>query len=265
MAEVFFGLAATAKQLPSERDQNFYLTDSSGQAYVLKLANATERREMLEFQNQAMRHIAAKPALFDRSVSAVPQVRANRQGELIGSVQGAAGSAHFVRLLTYLPGKPLALARPHDAQLLTSLGRFFGHIDHALQDFDHPAAHRDFHWDLQHAARVIAGHVDLVENPADRDLVRRFFERYRAQTEPQLPELRCSVIHSDANDYNVLVGTVGDRRQAVTGVIDFGDMVYSRTVNELAIACAYAMLDKADPLAAAQSVVNGYHQVYPLT
>jgi 4-aminobutyrate aminotransferase-like enzyme len=51
----------------------------------------------------------------------------------------------------------------------------------------------------------------------------------------------------------------------VTGVIDFGDMVYSQTVNEVAIACAYAMLDKADPLAAAKWVVGGYHQVNPLT
>jgi len=265
IAEEFFGLAVTAEQLPSERDQNFHLTDSSGQEYVLKLANSTERREMLEFQNQAMLHIAAKRNLFGRSLPAVPQVCVNRQGEHIGSIQGAAGASHFVRLLTYLPGKPLALARPHDAQLLISLGRFFGNIDRALQDFDHPGAHRDFHWDLQNAGRVISGYVELIDDPAGRDLVRGFLERYRAHTEPQLPDLRCAVIHSDANDYNVLVGEVAHRGQEVTGVIDFGDMIYTQTVNEVAIACAYAMLDKADPLAAAQLVVGGYHQVYPLT
>ena len=112
---------------------------------------------------------------------------------------------------------------------------------------------------------MISGYVDLIDDPAGRDLVRRFLERYRAHTEPQLPDLRCAVIHSDANDYNVLVGAAANWRQEVTGVIDFGDMVYTQTVNEVAIACAYAMLDKADPLAAAKSIVGGYHQVYPLT
>jgi 4-aminobutyrate aminotransferase-like enzyme/Ser/Thr protein kinase RdoA (MazF antagonist) len=265
IAKELFGIDVTAKQLPSERDQNFHLAASSGPAYVLKLANSTERREVLDFQNQAMIHIAGKRALFDQPAGVVPQVCPTVEGEQIASIQGAAGSHHFVRLLTYLPGKPLALANPHDAQLLSSLGRFFGNIDRAMQDFDHPAAHHDFHWDLKNAGRVIADYMGLIKNPDDRDLVKGFLEHYQAQTEPQLPDLRCAVIHGDANDYNVLVGAAGAWHQAVTGVIDFGDMVYSQTVNEVAIACAYAMLDKADPLAAAKAIVGGYHQVYPLT
>jgi 4-aminobutyrate aminotransferase-like enzyme len=50
----------------------------------------------------------------------------------------------------------------------------------------------------------------------------------------------------------------------VSGVIDFGDMVFTYTVGEVAIACAYAMLNKADPLAAAANIVAGYHQNRPL-
>ena len=91
IAKDFFGIDAAAEQLPSERDQNFHLTDSSGPEYVLKLANATERCEMLEFQNQAMMHIAAKRDLFGRSLPVVPQVGANRQGEHIGFDSGGGG------------------------------------------------------------------------------------------------------------------------------------------------------------------------------
>jgi Ser/Thr protein kinase RdoA (MazF antagonist) len=72
------------------------------------------------------------------------------------------------------------------------------------------------------------------------------------------------VIHNDANDYNVLVEPDGKWRNRVSGVIDFGDMVFSYTIGEVAIACAYAMLNKADPLAAAASIVAGYHQNRPL-
>jgi Ser/Thr protein kinase RdoA (MazF antagonist) len=65
------------------------------------------------------------------------------------------------------------------------------------------------------------------------------------------------VIHGDANDYNVLVES--DR---VTGLIDFGDMVYSWTVGELAIAVAYVVLGKDDPWAAAAHVIEGYTEEF---
>ncbi len=91
------------------------------------------------------------------------------------------------------------------------------------------------------------------------------FER---DVEPLLGRLRRSVIHNDANDYNVIVGGGDDfysRDQSVVGIIDFGDLVHSWTVADLAIAIAYAILDKPDPLPAAAHVVRGYHAEHPLT
>ncbi len=260
-----FGLEAKAMQLPSERDQNFRLTAADGRAYVLKLANSTERRDALGFQNQAMIHLAGKRDLFAAGATVVPDVVTTAAGEQITTVQAPDGTTHFARLLTYLPGKPLALVKPHDAGLLISLGRFFGTIDQALQDFDHPATHRDFHWDLNNASRIIQSYLKYIKTTGKRDLVHNFLKRFQVEIEPQLSDLRTGVIHNDANDYNVLVEPEGRWAQAVTGVIDFGDMVHTCIVNEVAIACAYAMLDKADPLTVAGQIVAGYHQVFPLT
>jgi Ser/Thr protein kinase RdoA (MazF antagonist) len=72
--------------------------------------------------------------------------------------------------------------------------------------------------------------------------------------------LRHGVIHGDANDYNVLV-----RAGRVIGLLDFGDMVYSAVVCDLAIALAYALLEKTDPLAAAVPIIRAYHARFPLT
>jgi Ser/Thr protein kinase RdoA (MazF antagonist) len=69
------------------------------------------------------------------------------------------------------------------------------------------------------------------------------------------------VIHGDANDYNVLVDP---ERMTVSGLIDFGDMVYSYTVGDLAIAIAYVVLDKTDPRAAAEEVREGYTSEFAL-
>jgi 4-aminobutyrate aminotransferase-like enzyme len=149
--------------------------------------------------------------------------------------------------------------------LLKSLGRFLGDIDRALEDFDHPATRRDFHWDLKNASDVINKNIDKIDEQKKRAMVKRFLNRFQSEIEPKLPTLRTSVVHNDGNDYNVLVEPDGHWHHKVSGVIDFGDMVHTYTVSEVAIACAYAMMDKADPLTTAMVVVAGYHEIYPLT
>jgi Ser/Thr protein kinase RdoA (MazF antagonist) len=69
------------------------------------------------------------------------------------------------------------------------------------------------------------------------------------------------VIHGDANDYNVLVDP---ETMTVSGLIDFGDMVYSYTVADLAVAIAYVVLEEADPLSAAREVIEGYKSEFLL-
>lgn len=239
IAERLFGLKATASGLPSERDQNFLLVDQAGEKFVLKVANALESRDLLEAQNAALDHLGERVSFCPRALPNVSGETISREGD------------YYVRLVTYLPGTPLALAAPHSPSLLRDFGRKLGQLDRALADFDHPALHRDFHWDLANGNRVIDQYADLIENAKLRELVLRC--RFEMNT-----RLRCSVIHGDANDYNVLVE--GDR---VTGLIDFGDMVYSWTVGNLAIALAYVALQRISDEESAQ-VIEGYVKEFPL-
>ena len=265
LSKELFNITASAELLPSERDQNFRLQDETGGQFVLKIANATETREVLDLQNRAMTHVAERRAALFEACAPCPRVLSAPSGEEILSIPGRDGARHFVRLLTYLPGKPLVTVNPHDGQLLFSLGSFMGHIDRALADFDHPATRRAFHWDLARCGEVVASLLDNIDDGEKRELVRHRLDRYRTDTAPKLTGLRASVIHSDGNDHNVLVSPSGRWGNRVTGLIDFGDMVYSHTVNELAIACAYAIMGKKDPLAAAAKVVAGYHRAFALT
>src|SRR5262249_14078872 len=80
---------------------------------------------------------------------------------------------------------------------------------------------------------------------------------------PRLASVRKAIIHGDLNDANILVGGGPDleaRNQSVVGIVDFGDMVHSYRIGELAIAIAYAMLDCDDPLNVAAAVVRGYSE-----
>ena len=264
LARQLFEVAGQALALPSERDQNFRLHDETGARFVLKIANAEETREVLELQNLAMTHVAEEGGdLFDE-FTPCPRVCTAPSGESILSVAGSDGANHFVRLLTYLPGKPLALVNPHDKGLLFSLGSFLGRIDRVFMEFDHPATHRRFHWDLARCDEVVASRLDDLDDDGQRNRVQGMLDRYRTVTAPRLATLRTSVIHSDGNDYNVLASPYGRWSNRVSGLIDFGDMVHSHTINELAIACAYALMGKTDPLAAAVQVAAGYHSVLSL-
>ena len=105
----------------------------------------------------------------------------------------------------------------------------------------------------------------------DKDLlalVERTAGRIQHEDAHLFAGLRRSAIHNDPNDHNVLVGGGDDpdaRHQCIVALVDFGDMVHSVTVADLAIAIAYAVLDKPDPLAAAAAIVRGYHAANPLT
>ncbi|HZS05204.1 MAG TPA: aminotransferase class III-fold pyridoxal phosphate-dependent enzyme [Blastocatellia bacterium] len=259
IAQELYGLDATATMLPSERDQNFLMHTPSGERFVLKIANATETRAMLEAQQQAMARVAGVAPVC-QSVALTPR------GAGIAEVQSA-DVRHFVWLVTYLPGVPLGSVSRHSPELLFDLGRRIGQLDRALEGFDHEALHRDFHWDLASGLRIVREYEPLVADEEMRRLIGRIAADFERHVAPLLPALRHSVIHNDANDYNVLVGGGDDlytRNQRVTGVIDFGDMVHSFTVGDLAVAIAYTILDKPDPFAAAAQIVKGYHAEYAL-
>lgn len=94
-----------------------------------------------------------------------------------------------------------------------------------------------------------------------REMVSVLVDNFEKYTVPLLPYLRKSAIYNDANDYNILVGGGSDIysfNQNVTGFIDLGDMVHGYVVGDLAIAIAYAILDKPQPLATAAKIVKGY-------
>jgi len=241
----------TVAALPSERDQNFLLASADGGKFVLKIANLGDSAQVLDLQNQAMRRVA-KAAADCR----VPQVLRSRQGLEIERIHHAcAGTDHWMRLLTWVDGTVLANAGARDVAMLESIGAGIATIGAALSGFSHPAMHRELQWDLRRAgmAREHTGLLPLTR----RARILRLFSEWEDIDWSNLPH---SVVHGDANDHNVLIG---DGR--MLGLLDFGDMVYSATVCDLAIVLAYAMLGERHPLSAGAHIVGAYQRRHPLT
>lgn len=241
IAEKCFGIQASADELPSERDRNFLLTARDGAKFVLKIANKNEQTAVIEAQNAMLDHLGER-------VSFCPRVVPGLSGEQIEIVDG-----HLVRVLSYLPGKPLATVENQSVELLYDLGKKLGQLSRALVGFDHPGTHRVFHWDLAEGEKVVERYGAQIKKDWLRELVGG------CKVDGFVGGLRRSVVHGDANDYNVLVDG-----NEVIGLIDFGDIVHSYTVGDLAIAVAYVVLGKSDPYSAAAPVIDGYREEFEL-
>jgi 4-aminobutyrate aminotransferase-like enzyme/Ser/Thr protein kinase RdoA (MazF antagonist) len=266
LARELYGLSVAAKALPGEYDDNFHLTtldkvgeDGEAAGFVLKVMHPARERAFIEMQCRALQYLAARAPQLT-----LPRVHLSRKGEAFTAIAAADGTQRLVWLLTYVPGTMLAKARPHSPELLRSLGQFLGEMDVALVNFSHPTVKRDLKWNLANAG-WIREHLSLLRDPSQRALIEKFLSLYQTEVVPAFTKLRRSVVYGDANDYNVLVGPALPLPRQVVSVIDFGDMHETMTVSEVAIAAAYAILGKVDPLGAAAEVVRAYHHAFPLT
>jgi 4-aminobutyrate aminotransferase-like enzyme/Ser/Thr protein kinase RdoA (MazF antagonist) len=253
LARERFGIDGNALPLTSERDQNFLIIANDGRRIVLKIANAREDESFLAAQQAALAHLASR-------VGSTPRVLEAIDGSTLVPVGATGHTRHFAWAITWLPGTPLAGATKR-TPLWLALGRDVGALTRGLADFDHPAVHRDFYWDLANGRSIIDAYRSLIVEPAVEDALDRLIAQFDRVTAPLLARLPRSTIHGDLNDYNVLVGAGTDVEsfgQCVTGIVDFGDMVHSYRVGDLAIAIAYAILGSTDPLSIAATVVRGY-------
>jgi Ser/Thr protein kinase RdoA (MazF antagonist) len=258
LAQELYGIEASARALPGEYDDNFHLNSTDGHEFVLKVMHPAREHSFIDLQCRALTHLAQRAPQLS-----LPRVRPTVKGDLFASISTADGTTRLVWLLTFLEGKVLADVCPHSPELLSELGRFLGELDRGLQSLAHPAAHRELKWDSSRA-RWIKEYVKHIGDARRRELVERFIALYEAEVVPVLPRLRRSVIYGDANDHNVLVSAPGPQPRKIAGLIDFGDMHHGITASEPAIAAAYAVLGKENPLQAAAAIMAGYQSAFPL-
>jgi len=255
IAADLFGIAGTAVPLVSERDQNFQIAGGGG-GWVLKISNPGEREGVVEMEVGVVRHVAAvDPGL----PVAVP--RETRDGAPWGTVPGADGVSHFVRLLPLLPGRN-GEATELSREAIRGFGALSARLGRATRGYFHPAAGRPILWDVRHLADL-RPHLPLVADDRRRALVETILDRFEASVAPALAGFRAQVIHNDLTFDNTLLDADG----RVTGIVDFGDMAHTALVLDL-VAALVAILggrdDPAELFVASEAAIAGYASITPL-
>ncbi|MBL0375262.1 aminotransferase class III-fold pyridoxal phosphate-dependent enzyme, partial [Rhizobium sp. KVB221] len=247
-----YGIEGKVSPLPGEQDLNFRVEAEDRQRFLLKL-HAPGDDQSLDMQ----------VAVLDHLNRVAPELRISRQlpsraGAILTPVDH--GGDRKARLLTWIDGDVWAKAKNRGPASATSLGTLLGHLDLALKGFAHPGARRIYGWDLAQAEMHLAN-VPLIEDTEKRSLVAAILNRFSTVIRPALEACPRQVIHNDANDYN----TILDAEGRVSGLLDFGDMVETHRVVEIAVAGAYALIGETDPVGSVARIAEAYHAVNPLT
>jgi 4-aminobutyrate aminotransferase-like enzyme/Ser/Thr protein kinase RdoA (MazF antagonist) len=244
-----------ATKLPGEIDYNFKITVTGKHQYILKISPKNTDESELDFQQKILEYIAGK-----NTTLILPKVILDKNKKAISEISLDGKTNLKVRLLTWINGRVWSSVNPQLNNLRFSLGKKAGELTNNLQGFKHTKAAREFVWDVAQGLWT-KKYVYLFKNE-EKEIIQYFLNQFES-IQNNYSKLRKSVVHNDANDNNVLVSEdlVNPK---VTAIIDFGDAIKTQIINDLAITCAYAIMDKNDPLEASLSIIKGYHSKFSL-
>jgi Ser/Thr protein kinase RdoA (MazF antagonist) len=250
-----YGLSGPLTRIPTEKDDTFALSADTGK-FLVKISPPGESLGIVNLQTAAMLHIRdCAPELPVQ----VPVPGADGVFEFLVTIPG--NTSRVLRVLTFLPGKLLSRARP-SARQVRAIGSMLARLSIALRDFAHPRQDRMLIWDLQqfHRMRPL---LDYVEDRTHATLARRIFDQFDDQVRPVLPALTRQVVHADFSPYNLLVDD--ESPGYVKGVIDFGDVVRTAVVFDVAVGMANLLCSgPGGPWDPPMRFLDGYLSVRPV-
>jgi Ser/Thr protein kinase RdoA (MazF antagonist) len=239
-------------RLPGERDQNFRVTTSDGCRYVLKIASPLEDLALVDFQIQALLHLEnSDPGI------PVPRVRRSLDGNLTETLTTDRGD-HPVRVLSWIDGERLEHFSPPSSGTIAQVGALQGRMCRAFQGFRHPGGSHFMPWDILNGLVVSE---TLCNDYLRGDLAERcapILTHLSTIALPRMRQLPHQVIHNDAHSGNVMCDP--NDPATITGVIDFGDLLYRPVVVDLATSLASLMETSEAPVEASATLVGAFSE-----
>ena len=251
IADEHWGIGGLATELPAEVDENFRLVCAS-RTLLLKVVPAEEPAELTDLVTQALIHVHGRvyPGLTQ-------EVLKTRTGANVASFEDSAGRRRTARLSSFIEGTVMRSAAL-DRTLRVRLGRTLARLAVALRTFDHPAASRELSWDLRYAGRMQAMLAELTPSSRRRALGECLAD-FDAEIVPRLEPLPVQTVHNDLSKDNAVLTEDGR-----IGVIDFGDIVRTQRVNDVAVAMADQLGSGMRPFAPSLELAHGYLDVLSL-
>jgi len=235
--------------LNSERDINFLIKGITNKKYVVKISNPKESLEQLKYQDLLIKHLRLNKEL--RKI--YPEIC--HENILFFSDKKLRKCP--VRILTYIDGSMYAKSKINN-EIEKSFGRLLALQSRQLQNFIHNQAIRKFEWDPSNI-RWTKKFINLF-NGNNKDIINDAINQHDKFVYKNICNLKYSVTHGDPNNYNTVV-----KNDKIIGLIDFGDSIYAPSINDLAIALSYALMNTKNLYKSLKNIVGTYNDLYPIS
>ena len=237
------------RNLNSERDRNFLLNINSTQKYVLKVSNPKESRKILDLQDYVLDNLGKR--------NSIKKYIPKKIHSSIKIYSDLMNRKCYVRILSYIDGKMYASIK-HDSFLERSLGVLLGNLSTELQNLNKPSAFRKFEWDPSNIS-WINKEISLFKGN-NKKIILKILNEQNIFVKKNLKKLRFSLTHGDVNNYNLVV-----KKNKISGLLDYGDMIYAPTINDLAVTLSYALMNKENLYLTLKNIIVSYHKIFQIT
>ncbi len=260
-----FGLTGELTPLVAYQDFNYRLVTTATEKYIVKISSDPEELEFVHAQCQVFNSLSGQSPC---------KPIADKFGNQVIDIKLDACLLPL-RVFPFIEGKFLAEMTP-DLSFYKDLGAELALVYNDLQDLNEPRLKVQTHeWDLARF-QDYKDRIRLISDPEIRRLTGYFFMKHREEITPIYHLLPKGIIHGDPNDWNLIIEAIdhpsehsrngtSEKIHKLKGLIDFGDMVYTARIHELAIALAYALMGKNNKMDIAAILVKSYHETAPLT
>jgi Ser/Thr protein kinase RdoA (MazF antagonist) len=253
MLRRYWGVSGGLTRQRTEKDDTFVVAGEP--QLLLKIVNDNERGVVTDAQVKALKHLErVHPRL------PVPVVRPTLSGDLVAEDRLDEGSGRRAVLLSYLPGQPMPGngERVASRGLLDNIGKSLGLLTNGLSSFQHPGSIRpDLVWDLRRLPEM-SPLLELIDDDNQKMLV----EDCLTDVTPILQMISKrpgQVCHNDFHPGNLLIGKPDSVE--LSGILDFGDMLFTQPICDLATCLTYFVMETSPALDAAKIVLNGYESI----
>ena len=237
------------KPLNSERDKNYLISIDFKKKYVLKISNSEESKELLDLQDYILSKLSKRSSLRNF----IPK----KIHSSIKTFLDVNNRKCFIRILSFIDGKMYASVK-HNSSLEISLGSLLGSLSKELQNLVKPSAFRKFEWDPSNI-KWINNEVKFFTGKK-RKIIIKNLQEHNTFVLNNLNCLRFSLTHGDANNYNIVV-----KKNKILGLLDYGDMIYAPTINDLAVSLSYALMNKDNLYQTLKNIITSYHKNFLIT
>ena len=253
--ELNFDVKGSIKELVGEVDYNFKVESKCGKNYLLKISGPNFESDYIDFQINLLEYLNKNYEIE------ITKSELTIEGSRSCIVKDGLGRDRCVRLLSWVEGRLWSSVNPINKSLRKELGYKAAILSNSLINFKHSFSKREIEWDISNSLWV-EDHLDKFDTD-QKKILKTFIIDFKKNL-PLYNDLTKSIIHNDINDNNIIVSN-DLLNPSVKSIIDFGDSVYTQTINDLAVTCSYGIMNVNDPLAACCEIISGYNNISSIT